>query len=150
MGCLGRSSGADLFVVAWRRLNEVPPADEARAWLTGVAFRVLANQRRSAARRARLFEPVSQGRAWAPLPDERILGYEEDRELIEALSRLRGIIQLTLWEELSPAEIAAVLGLSRDAVDQRYSRAKRRLARELAPQSFIMRRATHPPRRKEV
>jgi RNA polymerase sigma-70 factor (ECF subfamily) len=139
-------AAADVFVVAWRRIDEIPPAEEARAWLIGVAFRVLANQRRSAGRRARLFERASQDRAWAPMPDEQLLRNEEEREVINTLSRLsrtdREIVQLTLWEELSPGQIAGVLGISRDAVDQRYSRAKKRLARRLEGDLFDNRSAT--------
>src|SRR4029450_2647016 len=41
---------ADTFLVAWRRLEDVP--EDALPWLYGVARRVLANQRRSAARGA--------------------------------------------------------------------------------------------------
>jgi RNA polymerase sigma-70 factor (ECF subfamily) len=141
-------AAAEVFVVAWRRIDEVPPAGEVRAWLIGVAFRVLSNQRRSASRRARLFERVSRDRAWAPMPDEQLLRNEEDREVIEALSRLsrtdREIVQLTLWEELSPSQIADVLGISRDAVDQRFSRAKKRLARQLEGHRFMTRSATQP------
>jgi RNA polymerase sigma-70 factor (ECF subfamily) len=139
-------AAAEVFVVAWRRFDEIPPPDEARAWLIGVAFRVLANQRRSADRRARLFEKARRDRAWAPMPDEQLLRNEEDREVIEALSRLsrtdREIVQLALWEELSPSEIATVLGISRDAVDQRFYRAKKRLARRLDGDRFVTRRAT--------
>jgi RNA polymerase sigma-70 factor (ECF subfamily) len=145
-------AASDVFLVAWRRLHEVPPIDEARAWLIGVAVHVLANQRRSESRRARLLQRSSQNRPWAPMPDELLLRNEEDREVLEALSRLsptyREIIQLTLWEELSPAEIAMALRISRDAVDQRYLRAKRRLARELALQPFINRPATRPAAKK--
>ncbi len=45
---------AEVFLVAWRRLDDVPPGDRARLWLYGVARGVLANQRRAAARRSRL------------------------------------------------------------------------------------------------
>ncbi|HEY3140934.1 MAG TPA: sigma factor, partial [Acidimicrobiales bacterium] len=45
---------AETMLVAWRRLDQVPPGDEARLWLFGVARRVLANQRRGSARRDRL------------------------------------------------------------------------------------------------
>jgi RNA polymerase sigma-70 factor (ECF subfamily) len=138
-------AAAEVFVVAWRRLDEVP-SEEARAWLIGVAFRVLANQRRSANRRARLFERASRDRAWAPMPDEVLLRSEEEREVIDALFRLsrtdREIVQLTLWEELSPNEIATVLGISRAAVDQRYARSKKRLARELERDSKMKGSAT--------
>ena len=43
---------AETFLVAWRRLDDVP--DDALPWLYGVARRVLANQRRSASRGAAL------------------------------------------------------------------------------------------------
>ncbi len=55
---------------------------------------------------------------------------------MEAISKLRPadqeVLRLTLWEESSPTEIAVVLGISRTAVDQRYARAKRRLAKVLS------------------
>src|SRR3954468_13578086 len=47
---------AETFTTAWRRLDDVPPGDEARQWLYGVARRALANQRRSERRRERLGE----------------------------------------------------------------------------------------------
>jgi DNA-directed RNA polymerase specialized sigma24 family protein len=58
------------------------------AWLIGVAFRVLSNQRRTSSRRTRLVEKASRDRAWAPLPDEQLLRHEEDREMLDALARL--------------------------------------------------------------
>jgi RNA polymerase sigma-70 factor (ECF subfamily) len=45
---------AETFLVAWRRLDKIPPGDEARLWLYGVARRQLANQRRGRLRRSRL------------------------------------------------------------------------------------------------
>jgi DNA-directed RNA polymerase specialized sigma24 family protein len=48
---------ADTFLVAWRRLEDVP--EDALPWLYGVARRVLANQRRSAARGAALERRVA-------------------------------------------------------------------------------------------
>src|SRR6478672_7119633 len=37
---------AETYLVAWRRLDEVPPGEETRLWLFGVARRVLANHQR--------------------------------------------------------------------------------------------------------
>lgn len=52
---------AEVFLVAWRRLDDVPVVpDEARAWLFGVAQRALANQRRGDARRLSLQVRVGQ------------------------------------------------------------------------------------------
>lgn len=138
-------AAAEVFVIAWRRFEDIP-IEDARAWLFGVSYRVLANQRRSAGRRARLLEKASHDRAWAPLPDEQMLRNEEDREVIVALSRLsrrdQELVQLAMWEELSASDIATVLGISRAAVDQRFTRAKKRLARQLEGDRLFARSAT--------
>jgi DNA-directed RNA polymerase specialized sigma24 family protein len=47
---------ADVFLTAWRRLDEVPDGDAARVWLYATARRVVANQRRSLRRRLALDE----------------------------------------------------------------------------------------------
>jgi RNA polymerase sigma-70 factor, ECF subfamily len=140
-------AASEVFLVALRRPDQVPPPEEALAWLLGVAYRVLANQWRSQRRRRSLAAKAAGMAGEAdPHPDEVLIRSEEATEVLEALARLRPadreVIQLTLWEELSPTEIAEVLGISRPAVDQRYSRAKKRLARELSGQGFITRRAT--------
>ena len=129
-------AASEVFIVAWRRMDEVPAGDDERPWLLGVAYRVLANQRRGSQRRSRLLERAAAfGRSQPPWPEEQLIMSEAASEVLEALARLkptdREILQLATWEELSPVEIAAALGISRAAVDQRYSRAKRRLARQL-------------------
>lgn len=125
---------AETFAVTWRRLDVVPPGDQARLWLYGVARNVLAEHRRGAARRRDLshalagdltgcYAPSAEdsadlsglGRAMRHLP-------EEDRELL----------CLVAWEGLDNGQIAAVLGVSRNAVRIRLHRARRRLARRLA------------------
>ncbi len=72
-------------------------------------------------------------------PEVQLVRQEEAAEVLDALGRLRArdqeIIQLALWEELKPAEIAQVLGISRPAVDQRLYRARQRLARDLNRQA---------------
>lgn len=129
-------AASEVFVVALRRPEQVPPPETALPWLLGVAYRVLANQRRAENRRRSLAERAAGTVGETdPLPDEVLLRGEDATAVIAALSRLRPadreVIQLTLWEEMSPVEIAEVLGISRAAVDQRYSRAKKRLSREL-------------------
>src|SRR5262245_30311394 len=47
---------ADVFLVAWRRLDELPDGAAAWPWLYATARRVIANQRRSSRRRAALQE----------------------------------------------------------------------------------------------
>lgn len=70
-----------MFVVAWRRIEEVPAADEALPWLYGVARNVLANRARSVRRRGRLSAKVAgQFEATVPGPEPQIVRNEEHRE----------------------------------------------------------------------
>jgi len=86
------------------------------------------------------------------LADEPIIRSEEEADVITALSHLREadqeILQLSLWEELKPEDIAGILGISRNAVDQRYWRAKKRLSREMDRKPTTKGRATHITSRK--
>jgi RNA polymerase sigma-70 factor (ECF subfamily) len=117
---------AETFLVAWRRLDDVP--DDAKPWLFGVARRVLANQRRAAGRREALYE-----RATASLNPT---GDAADTQVLQALAPLserdREILLLVAWDGLTMAEAAAVLGCSRGAAKVRLHRAKHRLLDELA------------------
>lgn len=45
---------SEVFLAAWRRLDEVPSGHEARLWLYGTARRVMANQARTGRRKALL------------------------------------------------------------------------------------------------
>jgi RNA polymerase sigma-70 factor (ECF subfamily) len=122
---------AETFLVAWRRLEDVPPDPQARLWLYGVARRALANQRRGERRRERLGERL---RADLPAalaePDE-----PPGPDVLAALDRLgpedREVLRLSAWEELSPSEVATVLGISAIAARSRLHRARRRLRRAL-------------------
>jgi RNA polymerase sigma-70 factor (ECF subfamily) len=49
---------SEVFVIAWRRLDEIP--EDALAWLLGCARKVLANQRRSERRRDALRDRLDQ------------------------------------------------------------------------------------------
>jgi RNA polymerase sigma-70 factor, ECF subfamily len=117
---------AETFLVAWRRLDDVP--DDAKPWLLGVARRVLANQRRAARRRDALYD-----RAAASLT---ATGDAVDTQVLQALAPLserdREILLLAAWEGLTMAEAAVVLGCSRAAAKVRLHRAKHRLREELA------------------
>ena len=120
---------AEVFTVAWRRLDDVPATNE-RAWLYGVARRVIANQRRSGARRLHLVERL------AAQPSESSgEAADQDPAILAALARLRPadqeILRLAAWEQLSGAEIATALGCTPNAAALRLSRARARLRAEL-------------------
>lgn len=119
---------AETFLVAWRRLAEVPDG-EALLWLYGVARRVLANQRRGERRRLRLGERL---RAELPaLVAAQAPPGGESSPILVALSELdeadRELLLLVGWEGLEPAQVARVVGGSAVAVRSRLHRARGRL-----------------------
>ena len=129
---------ADVFVVAWRRLAELP--EDPLPWLLGVARRVLANRRRSEARADALRQRIGfeeRARAKARSDDDdggaavwAALGTLSDRE--------REALLLVAWEDLSTARAARVVGIGANAFAARLYRARRRFARALggaAPQA---------------
>ena len=121
---------AEVYVVAWRRLDAVPrDHDDAVRWLFGVARRVAANQRRGATRRhelaARLRSGLEQTRR------RRRVGADVRGALAELPEADRELLTLVAWEGLSPAEAAEVVGVSPVAARKRLQRARERLARRL-------------------
>lgn len=117
---------AETFLVAWRRLDDIPPAEAARLWLYGVARNTWANQQRSERRRERLTErlrrelPAALQAVPPPAPQTGVVR--------AALGRLgaedQEILRLSGWEELTPGEIATVLGISQVAARSRLHRAR--------------------------
>jgi RNA polymerase sigma factor (sigma-70 family) len=119
-----QDAAAETFLVTWRRLDNVPAGEAARVWLYATARRVIANQRRSARRRAALAERLKLEATPAPSGDA------EETLVYEALHRLpardREVLLLAEWEDLSPAEIARVVGCLAVTARGRLHRARRR------------------------
>lgn len=119
---------AETFLVAWRRLDEVP--NDARPWLLGVARKTLATQRRSMARRRLLLARIEATQNTHERGERA-----SDAGIADALMRLsekdREAITLVAWEGLTPAEAALVVGISPVAFRVRLHRAKRRLRQRL-------------------
>jgi RNA polymerase sigma-70 factor, ECF subfamily len=120
---------AETFLVAWRRLDEVPIGRRERLWLYGVARRVTANVRRAEGRRTRLSERLSE-----TLPNELAIDPGLGGKATDVLRAMAGLgeeerelLLLVTWDELSPGEAAKVLGLSPLAARSRLHRARRRL-----------------------
>lgn len=135
---------AETFTVAWRRADDLPPGDEARLWLYGVARRVLANhlrgERRHAIKTAMLRDELAAAPAAAAPPLEgtpvaQVFGDLPDGD--------RELLALVAWEGLGNAEIAKVLGCSRNAVSIRLHRARKRFARALRAAGIDRAQALH-------
>jgi RNA polymerase sigma factor (sigma-70 family) len=118
---------ADVFLVAWRRREELP--EEPLPWLLGTARHVLANHARGHSRRVRLLDRLAAeprapstpaptgGKLWAALASLS----ERDRELL----------LLMAWEGLEPQHAAQVLGVRPNTLAVRFHRARRRLSNAL-------------------
>jgi RNA polymerase sigma-70 factor (ECF subfamily) len=120
---------ADVFLVAWRRLEDVP--DEPLPWLLGVARKTLANERRGGRRRAALLGALEANRSEvvdAPVG-------RQAQAVGEAVDRLgetdRELLRLVAWDGLTTREASIVLGISHAACRVRLHRLRRRLRREL-------------------
>ena len=117
---------SEVFAIAWRK-GELP--DNPRAWLLGVARRVMANQVRAQQRRNALVERVRAHPVPAGQDGVRLVG--ELDELRRALALLRPadreVIALLAAAELSTPEVAQVLGCTTATAATRVHRARRRL-----------------------
>ncbi|MGH2891170.1 MAG: RNA polymerase sigma factor [Solirubrobacteraceae bacterium] len=137
--CNDAEQAADLFsetyLIAWQKLDSIPPGDQARLWLFGVARNLMLKgfrQRRVAdalverlageLRRAQVEHPPADRHSRALLHAALTALSESDRE----------VLMLTAWEGLTPREIAAVTGASANVVRVRLHRARRRVARRLS------------------
>jgi len=133
---------AEVFLVAWRRLDAVPA--EPRGWLLAVARRTASNSRRGSDRRAALrarlqseHPQLADGSAPA-----------NAAQAIEALLSLadgdREALTLIAWDGLSQREAAQVLGVRPGTFGVRLHRAKRRLRRALAQREEPIQTPTTP------
>ncbi len=138
--CMRRTEPADaraaanrVMEIAWRKLDDLPSGDETLPWLYGVARKVLGHHWRGIRRRRRLENELRAQRGRTQVdPGQVVVMREELEHVLEASALLndrdREILRLAGWEGLSHRQIADILGCSVATVDQRFHRAKRRLA----------------------
>ena len=82
-------AAAEVFAVAWRRLERIPDSDLAKAWLLATAYRLVGNQYRGRARRGRLSARLSGFRPEAlETAEGALLRREEEEALRRALPSL--------------------------------------------------------------
>ena len=126
---------ADVFLTAWRRIDNAPTDHEALAWLYRISYLAASNHWRGTSRRKRLTQKLeSIGIQPMPLVQDQVVVREQVREVIAAAQRLRSkdleILRLSIWEQLSLDEIAIVLGINSNAAKQRLHRARNNLVKE--------------------
>lgn len=123
---------ADTYLVAWRRLDEVP--NPALPWLLVTARNDLHAWRRRTARRADL--PTRMARISLLATESAELTAERRADLVRGLAALspaeQEVLLLVAWDGLSPTEAAAVAGCSPGAFRVRLHRARARFAAGIA------------------
>ena len=122
---------AETLLVCWRRLDDVP--GEPLPWAYRVARNCLANATRGVRRQERLAARIAV--VDPPAATTSGPGEGDDPDLAEAIGALREedaeLLRLWAWEQLTPAEIAAVLDVTPNAVSIRLHRAREKLREEL-------------------
>jgi RNA polymerase sigma-70 factor (ECF subfamily) len=128
---------AETFLVLWRRWADVAGSpDQLRAWVFGVARNKILRAHEQRGRLQRSVASVAAAEPTRPTeadPADRLAGDDRARQLLALLPPAEGeAMALTVWSGLTPGEAAEVLGCSLTALTSRLSRARARLAAELA------------------
>ncbi len=120
---------AETFLVAWRRRGEMPSGHQARLWLFGVARRVLANHARGEQRRMQLGRRLRlelRDEVGDPAADlVEVLAVDSALAALDDLDR--EVLELTVWDQLTPREIGMLLDLPARVVRSRLFRARARM-----------------------
>jgi RNA polymerase sigma factor (sigma-70 family) len=123
---------AEVFAVAWRKVDTMPDGDSTLPWLYRVAHHEISNRRRSK-RRFRALVQKLDGQAIHPEPgpESVIVRNSELDGLLEALNTLgtgdREVLLLRTHEDLDYSQMSVALGCSPEAARKRLTRAIRRL-----------------------
>jgi RNA polymerase sigma-70 factor (ECF subfamily) len=127
---------SETLLVCWRRFGQMP--DDHLPWVYGVARNCLANAERGRRRQERLAARVA---AVDPPPLVVAGPAPADDDLAVALAALRAedaeLLRLWAWEDLTPAQVAVVLGISANAASIRLHRARQRLRKLLDPAGHV-------------
>lgn len=114
----------------------------ARGWLFGVARNVLARHRQTVARaatRPQVSADATVGDPWQAV-DQRLDAAAVGEELRDRLAELpeteRELLLLVAWEQLTPAEAAAAVGIPTGTARSRLHRARTRLRDGLSGPTF--------------
>ena len=129
-----RDTLSEVFLVAWRRLEDIPAGKEARLWLFGVARNLVKTSWRKRKRSGDLVVRIGSEMSTRGITDEE-LDNSGVLKIVKALQFLseneQEILRLLAWENLSHKEISVVLGCSENAVAIRIRRARVRLMKVL-------------------
>ncbi|GAB3875047.1 RNA polymerase sigma factor [Kibdelosporangium lantanae] len=120
---------ADAFLVAWRRLDDLPSRrEDARAWLFGIARGVILNTHRGAERQQALAVKLAEVPTGAHVDADLVARQIDISRAWHQLSDVhQEALALAALDELNAPQAARVLGISAVAFRLRLSRARRAL-----------------------
>jgi RNA polymerase sigma factor (sigma-70 family) len=128
----------EAMAIAWRRLADIP-VDDSRPWLINTARNLLLSERRrEPAPGSQWLDDLEVEAPAEPLAPELDLAPELAEGLRALSEEYREALLLIAWDDLTPVQAAASLGISRTAFRSRLHRARRQLRKEMA---------THPATR---
>lgn len=126
------NDAAEVYAIAWRRRAELPAPMLRRAWLFGVAAKLLQADRRRKLREGNAAAELARAGQHASRND----GAASESAVASAMDRLtpqdREILRLVEWERLTPAELATALGVRPGTARVRLHRARKALAADPA------------------
>lgn len=118
---------AEVFTRAWNRWDSRKGTE--LPWIYGIARHVVLEHYRVRDKNAAIERAVQEASSGSATPMQEV---DERFTICSALERLnlsdREILALHAWENLEPAEIAQVLGISTNSARVRLHRARHRLA----------------------
>lgn len=125
---------AEVFVVAWQRIEQLPAAHE-KPWLIATARNVILQDSKRHFRRQELEtlnNQLEQPLAIQPDMAARVAEQERVRGALAQISEAdRELVTLVAWDGLSLADAAEVLGCKASTARVRWMRARNRLAQIL-------------------
>jgi RNA polymerase sigma-70 factor (ECF subfamily) len=125
-------AAANVFTVAWRKIDQMPEDDHALLWLYGIARHEISTFRRSLRRAASLRSKLAgQPRYPDPGPETVVVRNAEQAGILQALGTLnhsdQEILRLRAYEGLTLNAISIALGCTPEAAKKRSARAMKRL-----------------------
>lgn len=128
----------ETFMRGYLRVNELRSPDAIGAWLRGIAHHVCVDLiRRKEVRKAS--SGVEDSAQSTENPSDQVARNDQQDHLIRLIHRLpeslREAICLHYYDEMTYDEIADWLGVARSTVNERLSKARQLLKRELLPES---------------
>ncbi|HEV3079427.1 MAG TPA: sigma-70 family RNA polymerase sigma factor [Gemmataceae bacterium] len=126
----------EAFLRAWRQARQLRVPQAARAWLLRITMNVWRDQMRRGQSPVARAGPLGDYRSHREQqPDQQVAGQENIQRVLQALQSLperqRQVLQLSVCDDLSAAEIADVLGTSSDAVKASLCVARKKLREQL-------------------